>query len=85
MRLRRPAFPVKKCDALNTIATVAMRSPWLLIARILAGIFVASALVTVGLDHAVTATGTPAAARTLRAGGAVAGAGTLAVMAMAVS
>ena len=65
LRLRRPAFPVKKCDALNTIAAIAVRSPWLLIATILAGIFVTSALMAAGLDHTVTTARTPAAAWTL--------------------
>ena len=82
LRLRRPAFPVKKCDALNTIAAIAVRRAWLL----MTDIFVTSAtLMTVGLDHAITTARTPAAAGAFRAGCAIVCAGSMVVRVVSVT
>ena len=73
LRLRRSAFPVKKCDALNTITAIAVRSAWLLMTTLFLTPFRAAALMTLGLDHAIASTGTTPTARTLRSGRCIVG------------
>ena len=65
MRLRRSAFPVEECDALNTITAIAMRSAWLLMSTVFMTIFVtplrSATFMTIGLDHAIAGAGSTAA------------------------
>ena len=65
LRLGRTALTMQECNALNAVA--------LGVAKILAVVsrarrFVAIAFVTLGLNHAIAATWTTPAARTLRSG-----------------